>query len=70
MSFLHPEFLYFMLPPLFILFGLLLTQKEQQAHFFSEEVLEKLRVNANTLTLRARNGLFFLICFLMIIALS
>ncbi|MDD2905145.1 MAG: VWA domain-containing protein [Sulfurimonas sp.] len=70
MSFLHPEFLYFMLPPLFILFGFLLTQKEQQAHFFSDEVLQKLRVNANTLTLRARNGLFFLIGFLMIVALS
>lgn len=34
MSFLHPEFLYFMLPPLFILFGLLLSQKEAQADFF------------------------------------
>jgi Ca-activated chloride channel family protein len=70
MSFLHPEFLYFMLPPLFILFGLLLTQKGVEAQFFSEEVMRKLRVNANTLTLKARNILFFLIGFLMIIALS
>ena len=70
MSFLHPEFLYYMLPPLFILFGLLLTQKESQAHFFSEEVMSKLRVSANTLTLKARNALFFLMFFLMIVALA
>ena len=70
MSFLHPEFLYLMLPPLFILFGLLLTQKESQAHFFSEEVMSKLRVSANTLTLKARNALFFLVGFMMIIALA
>ena len=70
MSFLHPEFLYFMLPPLFILFGLLLTQKESQAHFFSEEVMSKLRVSANTLTLKARNALFFLMAVLMVVALA
>ena len=70
MSFLHPEFLYYMLPPLFILFGLLLTQKESQAHFFSEDVMSKLRVSANTLTLQARNALFLLIGFFMILALA
>ena len=70
MSFLHPEFLYYMLPPLFILFGLLLTQKESQEHFFSQEVMAKLRVSANTLTLRARNALMFLIGFLIILALA
>ncbi|MDD2790064.1 MAG: VWA domain-containing protein [Sulfurimonas sp.] len=70
MSFLHPEFLYFMLPPLFILFGFLLTQKEQEAHYFSKEILQKLRVNANTLSLRTRNILFFFVGFLMIIALG
>ncbi len=70
MSFLHPEFLYFMLPPLFILFGFLLTQKESQAHFFSQEVMRKLRVSANSLTLRARNALFLLVGTLMIVALA
>ena len=70
MTFLHPEFLYYMLPPLFLLFGLLLTQKEHQAEFFSKEMMEKLRVSANTLTLKARNALFFLIGFFMIIALA
>jgi len=70
MSFLHPEFLYYMLPPLFILFGLLLTQKVTQAHFFSKGVMYKLRVGANTLTLRARNALFLMIGFFIIIALA
>ena len=70
MSFLHPEFLYYMLPPLFILFGLLLTQKETQAHFFSQEVMDKLRVSAKTLTLRSRNALFLFIGFFMILALA
>ena len=70
MSFLHPEFLYYMLPPLFILFGLLLTQKEAQANFFSDEVMRKLRVSANTLTLKARNALFMLMGVLLVIALA
>ena len=67
---MHPEFLYFMLPPLFILFGLLLTQKEAQETFFSPEVIQRLRVSANTLTMKARNALFMLIGFLIIIALA
>ena len=70
MTFLHPEFLYYMLPPLFILFGLLLTQKEAQETFFSTEVMQKLRVSANTLTLKARNALFMLIGVLIVIALA
>ncbi len=70
MSFLHPEFLYYMLPPLFILFGFLLTQKEAYAHFFSQEVMDRLRVSTNTLTLRARSALFLLMGFFMIVALA
>lgn len=70
MSFLHPEFLYYMLPPLTILFALLLTQKEAQLHFFSDEVISKLRVSANILTLKARNALFFLMGFFIILALA
>ncbi|WP_457747273.1 VWA domain-containing protein [Sulfurimonas sp.] len=70
MTFLHPEFLYYMLPPLIILFGLLLTQKEVQETFFSQEVMQKLRVSANTLTLKARNALFMLIGVLIVIALA
>ncbi len=70
MSFLHPEFLYYMLPLILILFGLLLTQKEMHATFFSKEVMQKLRVSSKTLTLKARNALFFLIAVLMTIALA
>ena len=70
MHFLHPEFFYYMLPPMFILFGLLLTQKGVQESFFSLEVINRLRVSANTLTLRARNGLFFLIGILVVISLA
>lgn len=70
MSFLHPEFLYYMLPPFFILFAFLLTQKERQEEFFSQEVMQKLRVHVNTLTPKARNAIFFLVGFLIIIALA
>ncbi len=70
MTFLHPEFLYYMLPPLFILFGLLLTQKEQFATFFAPDVMDRLRATTNSLTLKARNALFFLMGFFMIIALA
>ncbi len=70
MRFLHIEFIYFMLPPLVILFAFLLTQKESQTTFFSEEVMQKLRVSANSLTLQARNALFFLVGLLVIIALA
>jgi len=69
LNLLHPEVLY-LLPLLIILFGFLLTQKEAQAHFFTKEVMDKLRVNSNTLTLKARNALFFLSGFLILLALS
>ena len=70
MTFLHPAFLYYMLPVLMVLFGLLLTQKESQEHYFSQDVMDKLRVSANSLTLKARNALFFLVGVLLIVALA
>ena len=70
MIFLHPEFLYYMLPVLIVLFGLLLTQKESQEHYFSQDVMDKLRVSANSLTLKARNALFFVVGVLLIVALA
>jgi len=70
MSFLNPEALYYLLPPLLILFGFLLTQKEAQGHFFSDEVMQKLRVSTNTLTIKARNALFLVIGILLVIALA
>lgn len=70
MAFLHPEVLYYMLPVLTLLFVLLLTQKETQEQYFSKEVMQKLRVSSNTLTLKSRNALFFLVGVLMIISLG
>ena len=70
MSFLNPEVLYYLLPPLFIFFGFLLTQKEADAHFFSVEVMNRLRVSANTLTIKARNALFLLIGIFLVVALA
>ena len=70
MIFLHPEFIYYMLPILVVLFILLIMQKESHEHYFSQDVMDKLRVNANTLTLKARNALFFLVGILLILALA
>ncbi len=70
MTFLHPEFLYYMLPIVIILFGFLITQKESEANFFSAEVIRKLRVSSNTLTLKVRNVLFFIISILLIFSLA
>jgi Ca-activated chloride channel family protein len=70
MTFLHPEFIYFMLPAVIILFALLLTQREHIADYFEPEVIDKLRVHSRRLSLRTRNLLFFLISVLLILALA
>ena len=70
MTFLHPEFLYLMLPPVLVLFYFLLTQAEVTARFFSPEVYDRLRVNTKMMTLRARNGLFLLMFLFFILAMA
>ncbi|HIC12282.1 MAG TPA: VWA domain-containing protein, partial [Sulfurimonas sp.] len=70
MSFLHPEFLYYILVPMLILFALLLSKKSTQETYFSSEVMDKLRVTVNTLTLHVRNWLFLGVGVLILIALS
>jgi len=70
MSFLHPEFLYYMAIPLLVFFLFILTKKSSQESYFSETVMDKLRVSANTLTLKARNWLFLFVGVLILIALS
>ncbi|CAI6144165.1 MAG: hypothetical protein SPLUMA1_SPLUMAMAG1_01575 [uncultured Sulfurimonas sp.] len=70
MSFLHPEFLYYILVPMLILFALLLSKKSAQETYFSSEVMDKLRVTVNTLTLHVRNWLFLGVGVLILIALS
>ena len=70
MKFLHPEFFYYMLPPFLLFFALIITQKEAVGSYFSDEVMQKLRVAAKGLTLKARNALFALAGFFMIAALA
>lgn len=70
MNILHPEFLFLMIPLVGILFYFWFTQKRHNEHHFSQEVLEKLRVNESTLGLNGRNGLFLSASLLIIIALS
>ncbi len=69
MIFIHPQFLW-LLFIVFILFYFILTQKEHQELFFSDEVLDRLRVTTNMLTLKARNALFLLMTVFIIIALA
>ena len=64
MSFLHPEYLFILLP-LFVLFGFLLFKKESTESHFSEEVMKKLRVSSGSMTLHKRNILFFFIGILL-----
>ena len=70
MTFLHPEFIYLMLPVLLILFGLLLTQSDQQELVFSPESLAKLRVDVNQLSAKTRNLFYFLMFLFIILALA
>lgn len=70
MTFLHPEFIYLMMPILFILFYFLLTQADEMHHYFSAEVVDRLRVRSNRMSLRTRNVLFFLMFVLLVLALA
>lgn len=70
MSFLHPEFFYYMLPLIGILFFFLLTQKDPSFGFFDEAVLKKLRVNHKSLSLRQRNLIYLAVFVLLIAAMA
>ena len=70
MTFLHPEFIFMMLPLLIILFGMFLTQREIQEAFFSIEILQRLQVDSDQLSTKVRNVFFFLMFLFMIIALA
>ncbi len=70
MSFLHSEFLFWLLPPTFILFYFWLTQKPLQHRWLSEAVLAKLRAPETTMGLKARNVLFLISAVLLIIAMA
>ncbi|MCF6331386.1 MAG: VWA domain-containing protein [Sulfurimonas sp.] len=70
MSFLYPYFLYILLPILFVMFGFLFRKKDSSQHYFSKEVMEKLKVGGSSLSLRTRNILFFISSVLIVIALA
>lgn len=70
MSFLHPEFLYLMLPPVLLLFYFILTQKEPTAQLFDARVYERLRVNEKRLGLLHRNLIYLVIFILLITAMA
>ena len=70
MTFLHPEFLYLMLPPVLILFYFILTQKEPTAALFGSRVYERLRVNEKRLSLRQRNIIYLIVFILLIAAMA
>ena len=70
MIFLSPEFLYYMLPMLFALFMYVFIRKESHEHYFSKDILDKLKVNDTSLTLRQRDFLLFIVGALCIVALA
>lgn len=70
MSFLHPEFLGWLLLPTLILFYFWLTQKPLKNRWIGEAVLEKLRAPETTMGLKGRNLLFFVSSLLMIVAMA
>ena len=68
MTFLHIEYLYFILPILLFVFLLIVMQKESKEHYFSKEILDKLSVKSNSLTQKTRTKLLFLVVLLMALA--
>ena len=70
MSFLHPEFIFWMSPFVGILFYFWFTQKHQNQYHFSPEALEKLQVDGSELGDNGRNTLFLSASLLIILALA
>jgi len=70
MSFLHPEFLFWMIPLVGVLFYFWFTQKRDNEYHFTPEALQKLRVSESNLDLTGRNSLFLSASLLIIIALA
>jgi len=70
MSFVYPYFFWIMIVP-FVLFAfLVLTNKEKIARVFDEKVLERLRVESDTIPTKLRNLVLFTAIFFMIVALA
>lgn len=70
MSFLHPEFLFWLLPLSALLFYFWLTQKPLHHRWLRPETLERLRAPETTMGLKGRNALFMVASFLIIMAMA
>jgi Ca-activated chloride channel homolog len=70
MSFLHPVFIYMMLPVTLILFYFIMTGAKEGFVMFEPRVLEKLRFQSKSLSRPAREALFLMAFIFMIIALA
>lgn len=70
MSFLHPEYFYYFLPLVAIVFILVFVKKVVQTDYFTKEVMQKLRVGKNTLSTKMRNILYLVISVLVVIGLA
>jgi Ca-activated chloride channel family protein len=70
MSFLHPVFIYLMLPVTLILFYFIMTGAKESLVMFDERVLDKLRFQSKSLSRNAREVLFLMAFVFMIIALA
>lgn len=68
--FLHPEFFFWMLPPLGLLFYFWQTQQHLENRWLNEKVLERLRVDTMTMGLKGRNTLFFIAGVLLLAAMA
>lgn len=70
MSFLHSEFLFWLLLPSVVLFYFWLTQKPLRNRWLNDSVLAKLRAPETTMGLKGRNFLFLISAVLIIIAMA
>lgn len=70
MSFLHPEFLFWMIPFVGVLFYFWFTQKRDNEYHFTPEALQKLRGSESNLDITGRNSLFLSASLLIIVALA
>ena len=70
MSFMHPYLFFLLIIPFIAFVYLVLTNKDGIERVFSKDVLERIKVEGGGLGNRARNILFFLSIFMMIVAIS
>lgn len=70
MSFLHSEFLFWLLVPTLILFYFWVTQKPLHHRWLSETMLERLKAPETSMNLKGRNIVFLIASVLLIVAMA